>query len=245
MGISHKVFTKNRYYDFGKSSLEPYFSKFENFYVKLIDGFESRSSIGEVAKVTMINWMHMSKTRGDFFRHMATSVFKSKDEERGEFAGKLFQLMTFYGPDFESSKLAYATHFLKNEWIILIASDDHHFITNDNPGLAYSDYYKIKLLNMSPVFGDFNFTKEYNAIHFFPLTFKMCLCLKPQEWKDDMTSEEMESKMLADIKFQTADHELVQNINNAVYFTRHKMIVANREGDVGFFLKKNNDPPNL
>ena len=261
-GIKDKIFTKENYYDSptsaNKKYLEDAFGTFEGIYNEIIQRIETRSNIGSDTKQMIVSWVHMMKMRSSFVRDLTSSIFSNIEkfsmgyregaaamhhaEKTGKFkagadqAGKLFQLMNFTPDEYNKSLKDYTGDFLSKEWVIFY-STDLQFLTNDNPGFSITLNETTERLKMSPVFGDYNLSNEGLILHIFPLTPYLCLCVRSYRWPEDITDAQIELTLKGEIRYQKADTQFVDYVNEGVILTKQKLIVGQHAKDIERYLK--------
>lgn len=247
-GVRDKVFTRENYYDTShaetKKFLEETFSRFEDKYNEIISRLRNKQNLGLDTKNLLITWLHMTKMRSSFVRRIASTVFDNLEDSDGQESktnkqdgGKIFQLSMFSLDEYRKTLKEYSDDFRMKDWVIL-SSDDHRFLTNDNPGFSMTFTERNELLNIHPAFGDFNLSDEGLIVHIFPLTSDMCLCLKPFLWTKGTTEKKMLDDVNRDIRFELASTEFIQLINESVIRTKDHLIISKQKEDIERFLKK-------
>ena len=98
--------------------------------------------------------------------------------------------MNFSSEEYKKTLSDYNENFKMKEWVVL-QSNDLRFLTNDNPGFSLTFNQNIELLKMNPCFGDYNLSDNGLIIHVFPLAPEMCLYLRPFQWNEKTTQQEL------------------------------------------------------
>jgi hypothetical protein len=202
-------------------------------------------------------WMHMSKMRSEFVRDIVSNIFtnverysfgyefgseemKRRSAEfkgKGKLGGKIFQFENFETKEYWNSLEELTKNFLTKEWVVYL-SQKKNFITSDNPGFSFTYSSQNQLLKYSPVFGDYNTSMDKFVVHFYPLTSKMCLCLKPFTWRDDSTEEQISNDINKVIQFESITDDMTESINDCTQHTSYKMVIGNLKSDVERYTKK-------
>jgi hypothetical protein len=195
--------------------------------------------------------------RSEFVRDIAAGVFstferysfgyefsgeemkKRADEfiQKGRLGGKIFQLESFKTDKYLIRLEELTKNFLTKEWIVYV-SESKNFITSDNPGFSFTHSERNQLLNLSPVFGDYNTNIGEFVVHCYPLTSKMCLSLRPFNWRLKSTEEKIRSDVNKEIQFEIASERIVESINDCSIKAAHKISIGNLEADLHRYLKK-------
>lgn len=250
-GIRDKIFCKPNYYDWKGITLEKKFSQYEGSYNEIIQQLTSRTSIDLKMKNWISQWMHMSKMRSEYIRDLVASVFTNIEKssfsyeydaedikkhstafgEKGQLGGKIFQFENFETNEYLRRLNELTMNFLSKEWVVYV-SESKNFITSDNPGFSFTNSRQNQLLNLSPVFGDYNTSMDEFVIHYYPLTSKMCLCLKSFNWNDQSTEDQIRGGNHKMIQFKVVPDIMIEEINDYTKMTSHKMVIANQVTDL-------------
>lgn len=250
-GVRAKIFCEPNYYNWKDRTLEKQFSKYEGAYHDIIQRLTNRSSIGLEMKHWVSQWMHMCKMRSKFVRDLVANIFTNIERysfgykyggeemkkyskefiDKGQLGGKIFQLQNFQTEEYRKRLEELTKNFLFKEWIVYI-SDKKNFITSDNPGFSYTHSKKNSLLKIPPVYGDYNINIQHSVVHYYPLTLKMCLCLRPYIWNNESTEEQIERDMIKEIQFENISEKSLESINYCTRFGAHKMVIGNLKEDL-------------
>lgn len=259
-GIRDKVFCKPNYYDWKDITLEKKFSQYESSYNEIIRQLTSRTSIGLEMKHWISQWMHMSKMRSEFVRDLVANIFTNVEKfsfgyefgaeemkkrtdafkEKGQLGGKIFQFENFETNEYWKKLEELTKNFLMKEWIVYV-SESKNFITSDNPGFSFTHSRQNQLLNLPPVFGDYNTSMDKFVVHCYPLTSKMCLCLKPFTWNDLSTEDQIRDDIHKAIHFEVVPDNMIEGMNDYTRMTAHKIVIANQETDLNRYLIKSHN----
>ncbi len=242
-GLNHKVFKERKYYC-NPSFSNPYIiedllgNEIEPRYDEIMDEVTREINLSFGIREKVIQWLYYSKMRSPIIRNntarMAsflynTSLSLNEQSLRGAEKKELVRNETRMAKDVQLNTFAHdgqleslLTLFIETlnakHWRILKSIPRFEFLTNDNPGFSP---------NTNTLFAKdvpFHHVMEMNAdsMIFYPLSPSYCLEVAPFVKGTALNVCAMEME----IKYEQAEPELIDFINEGVKYTCSKVVIS-------------------
>lgn len=261
-GLNDRVFKEKKYYNH---------HSFENSYIiedvlgqdiepnydKIMGEINNQTNLSTDSREKIMQWLYVSKMRSPYIRnnterianflYKATEQFKNKDlspdkektiEQYSKQIAKEVQLNAFANEgQLESLMTLFIETLNAKHWRVLKSIPEFEFWTNDNPG--FSPNTVARFAENTP----YHPIMEMNAhsIIFYPLSPKYCLQVSPfqQGTPLDICALTME------IKYEQASPELIEFINQGVFYTCNKILVSNNRESLQYSIRRNQNSYDL
>ncbi len=260
-GLNDSVFKAKKYYNDHRLadpfSIEDVLgSGFEPMYEEIIKEIRKEQPLSRKTVEDLMIWLYISKLRSPFLRKnneqfmrwyrdiknglgkrtlTAEEMIQSEDYIRTK--AKEIHLNSF--SDLDQANEMMKTHFNvinAKYWRVLKSLPGLPFCTNDNPGFSP---------NLHPVFAKdkpFHHVMELNSssIIYYVLTPEYCLEISPFFEGTPLTV----CAMNMEPKFEPAELELIEFINQGVFYSKIKLLISNSKTALDKYLKYNDSDDN-
>ncbi|MEO6721910.1 MAG: DUF4238 domain-containing protein [Ferruginibacter sp.] len=246
-GLNDTIFKQKKFYNDNRLvdpfAIEDALGKeFEPKYDGIIKAIELETSPSTQTVEDLMTWLYISKLRSPYFRSNTERVLDKvisitnaynrhvpSEEEKSEIdtyikrKSREVHLNSF--SDMKEAQILLELHFQTlnvKHWRILKSRPEFPFWTNDNPGFSP---------NLNPMFAKDNPFHQLmelngNSIILYVLTPKYCLEITPFQEGTPLDICALNMK----IKFEQASLELIDYINQGVFYSRYKLIISNSKG---------------
>jgi hypothetical protein len=254
-GLNDKVFKERKYYN-DPSFENPYIiedvfgEEIEPTYDQIMAEIASEKKLSIDIRKKIMQWLYISQMRSPYIRnnteriakflYKTTEYYNNSDllpemesffEQQAKEIAKETQLSAFaHEGQLQSLLTLFIQTLNAKHWRVLKSIPQVEFWTNDNPG--FSPNIVERFAKDFP----YHAIMEMNArsVIFYPLSPKYCLEVSPffTETPLDVCALTME------IKYEQAPIELIDFINNGIFYTCNKVLVSNNKELLEYCIKR-------
>ena len=245
-GVNSKIFKRKHFYDVNENDdkliLENFYAEhIEPTYNDIMTEINCEKNLSEQVRVYLIQWIMHSNHRTEYTRDNVARISKWLIEMEQRFNNskkpkELVSKLSNESIEIESQKIArnaqlsrvldtmrfeemiemYTEELIPKRWMIL-KTDKHSFIANDNPGFSLNT----SNLNRKQIFNP-TIHLNHPSFNYLVLSPNHCLFIEPFR-KDDPIHL---NALNIEIKYQNVSEETVDSINYGTYSTATKYLIS-------------------